>query len=377
MKNKKKTIFSSLCTVIIYSIFLFSLSFVSSFAFFGGSNDIILLKSREDVVCEEAEALVTSFAIKDKAIYDWDEQKTAFESETKYVASAGRYYSFSFNDQTINFLETKSDVYDTYYSFLHVYCGTQGSWSSLKKENSIIVSKIAQSKLNVKIGDSLTLDNGLSFNVVGICDGMPNSSKKYSGNLFADVFDSFVFVSEGTLLCQESGYFNRIESKMTNKQFSLRFNRWYSLKKDYNFELNMSCVALKNKLGFCDTFSFNRKRFIYAFICTLMSSVLIISFSFFKKKTYALFNAVSSDWLNIANVMLYFVSWFLLAFATSKIVVPIDSTYLLFGNLNTYSFNSLIMLIGLIPLVFGYLRNGFRRIASDKKFDDMLYEVNI
>lgn len=360
----------------LYSSLLFASSFISSVAFFGGNDDVMLSKAREEVVADEAEALITSFEITGETLQSWDNQKENFESKTKYIAGVERYYSFSYHNQTVNFLETKCDVFDTYYSFLHVYSGSTGSWNALLADNSVIISKCVQSEFKINIGDQLMLDNGTSFNVVGICDGMLNSSKKYTGNLLADVFGFFVFVPEGSISCRETGYFQRLTTIMTNKEFSMRLKKWYGLKNTYNFNFDMSCDSIKNKLAFCSDFSSNNKRLVIGGFGMLLSIGIFFSFITIKNKIFD-FERRCCKTINLFLLILYFVIWFLLAYISSKIAVPFTNVSLLFGSLNSFSINSLVMLIGILPFIIKKLKADVIQVNANHNLEHFCFEVKI
>ena len=61
-------------------------------------------------------------------------------------------------------------------------------------------------------------------------------------------------------------------NKMTNRQLSLKFDKWYKLRDKYDFDYTI-LVCSENNLKFCDTFKNNKMRY---FIGT---GLLIIDFA--------------------------------------------------------------------------------------------------
>ena len=55
---------------------------------------------------------------------------------------------------------------------------------------------------------------------------------------------------------------SRIQTKMTNRQLSLKFDKWYKLRDKYDFDYTISSITLENNLKFCDTFKNNKCYFI-------------------------------------------------------------------------------------------------------------------
>ena len=380
MKINRKIL--SFISIAIYTIFIFLTSLIASISFLGHSTVGIISKARPFALKDNSEALVTSFKVNNKLIDDWQTVKEENTEEYKYISAVGRYYTYKIEGKEINILESKTEVHDQYYSFMHVYCGTEKSWKLLQEPNSIIISRETQVKCQLNIGDEINLSNKngqeITLTVVGICDGQSNSSKQFTGNIFADVFGFFGFIAENSIESLEDGYFQRIQTKMTNRQLSLKFDKWYKLRDKYDFDYTISSITLENNLKFCDTFKNNKMRYFIGTGLLIIDFALIVFVWIRKEKTILFIDDNHSKKIyKFLPTLVYIFLWLFGLLVTKNRLIEYEGFITRLRDINSYTINSAIMILAsfivLLPLL-KKLKN-WKKVTKEVKY--IYYEIEI
>lgn len=340
-----------------YIVPLFFTSILSSVFFFGNNPSGIIKDAKALTVEDNSEALVTAYKVTNDLIDDWSLVKTKNTEEYKYVSSVSRFYTFNIGDDEIDILESNTDIYDQHYSFMHVYCGTEGSWSLLKEPNSIIISRQTQRIYNLNLGDNLNVSNKfgnqITFKIVGICGGTPNSDRTSTDNIFADLFGLFGFIAEDTLDIAEDGYFQRIQTGMPNRQLSRRFANFFDIRKKYDFNYKISSQKLENKLKFCDKLSNNKTRyFIGLFFLVTDIGILIMIWDRREKNILHLDYTEIKTYSKLLQIIIYFGLWFIGLFFTRNLNINYGDYVVKLKDINSYTLNTLVMLFALLILFF-------------------------
>ena len=245
---------------------------------------------------------------------------------------------------------------------MHVYCGTEKSWKLLQEPNSIIISRETQVKCQLNIGDEINLSNKngqeITLTVVGICDGQSNSSKQFTGNIFADVFGFFGFIAENSIESLEDGYFQRIQTKMTNRQLSLKFDKWYKLRDKYDFDYTISSITLENNLKFCDTFKNNKMRYFIGTGLLIIDFALIVFVWIRKEKTILFIDDNHSKKIyKFLPTLVYIFLWLFGLLVTKNRLIEYEGFITRLRDINSYTINSAIMILASFIVLLPLLKN--------------------
>ena len=314
--NRIKSLTQPFLIVILF-VSIFVCSFFGSFLTFSSNHSFGMRNLRDKVVKSGEEELVLST----KTEYDKEFWDILFEDNTSalpFINCASRFSEQTLSDgRTITLFDVPAgNKSDNNYSFNHVY-GYNNVWMVFKNSTAI-VSYDFDSLYHGK--DSLEIinvsDELISLPIIGKCDGRSSNNRANLGNVLADEFGLFAFITQSDMdNLKISGYLKVISVTQGARSFNLEVEKWISNSRMPLSKTSFSSKMVQNEFSFYEYTMSKRILILPGVVLISFSSILSI-FCYLLTKKYFHKKGIK---IKTCVLALFLLSWIILSVIFSNI----------------------------------------------------------
>ena len=256
--NKKR---SFTILTIVLSVVLFIASFFGSFLSFSNNSNFSYRDLRSKLIKENEEELVLST----QTNYNEELWNRVYEENTSsepFLNCASRLSKAESGDGQTMFLFDVPHYSDANYSYNHIY-GYDYVWPKLKEGTIIVSSDFYNNHRDLENMTFITTSgSSITLKVIGYCEGKANKDRSHLGNLFADLFGYFGFITQSDMnRLNIDGFTKVISTKQHSRSFNLETKKWLS---NYGFNLQDTSFS-SNSINKVYNFLFFSSNEFYAY----------------------------------------------------------------------------------------------------------------
>lgn len=376
----KKTLLTNKCVslfvILLLNVAIFISSFFGSFLAFSTNHSFGIRDLKSKCTKKNEDALIMSNQIEQYDETIWDILFNENTSLDPFINCASRYTKTLLNETTSITLFDVPKGGDINYSYNHIY-GFENSWSRLK-EGKIVISYDLSNFLSGS--ESIIVeaidDSVLTLESVGKCDGRSNNDRSNLGNIFADEFGLFGFITQEDM--DKLNVFGVVKVVSTNqhvKLFNSEVEKWIT---NYDFSYKNTSFSNEEIQKYYDFYSYstNNKYHIFFGVLLILLSLcfLILNFLYFRKKKHGFSKKMKIICL-IASILI----WIILLLIFSHVMLSLSIYHIKSIDTGAFVFSTLFLLLINLMLFFEVLpkNKNKKEYTNHSQLEENYYSISI